>query len=74
MRSPIAVLAVLLLVACACTRQEQVSPQPTVQAGPIDPGPAAQPKPQAAQAPSVAQPEPPPTPEEVAAFHAPAPK
>lgn len=71
MKPSIAVLAALLLAPCACTRHEQSPPQATVVAEPIDPGPAVQPAPAPAPAPSVAEPEQKPTPEEVAAFHAP---
>lgn len=70
MKPSIALLAALLLAACACTRGEHGAPPVAMAAESIDPGPAIPPVP----APSVAEPEPPPTPEEVAAFHAPVPK
>ncbi len=72
MKTPIAILAAVLLAPCACTRH-QPPPQPAVQAEPIDPGPAAEARPAPTPAP-VAEPDPQPTPEEVAAFHAPVPK
>ncbi len=71
MKTSLAVLAAVLLAPCACTRGGHTS-QATVQAEPIDPGPAAEPQP--SPAPAIAQPEPQPTPEEIAAFHAPVPK
>ncbi len=71
MKPSIAVLAALLLAPCACTRHPQVAPEP-IAAAPMDPGPALQPAPE--PAPQVAEPDPQPTSEEIAAFHAPVPK
>jgi len=72
MKTSIALLAALVLVPCACTRPPQPSPVSTVVAEPIDPRPAIQPE--AQPAPAVARPDPPPTAEEIAAFHAEVPK
>ncbi len=74
MKPSIALLAALLLAACACTRGEHAAPPVAMAAEPIDPGPAAGPPIPPSPAPAVAEPAPPPTPEEVAAFHAPVPK
>jgi hypothetical protein len=74
MKPFIAVVAALLLAPCACARH-QSQPQPTAFADPIDPGPAIEP-PQAkpARVQVAAEPDPQPTPEEIAAFQAPVPK
>jgi hypothetical protein len=72
MRPVIAVLAALLLAPCACARHQQAAPAGPLVAGPIDPGPAAQPAPQPVPAAAAADPEP--TTEELAAFHAQVPK
>ncbi len=73
MKPSIAILAALLVAPCACTRHEPAPPQTTF-VEPIDPGPLAAPGPEATPSPKVAEPEPQPTSEEVAAFHAPVPK
>ncbi len=76
MRSSIAVLAALLLAPCACTRHQQAAAADPVLAGPVDPGPAVQPAPQPPPQPpaAAAEPDPQPTTEEIAAFHARVPK
>jgi hypothetical protein len=74
MRTATALLAALLLAPCACARHGATPPLPTASAQ--EPAPAvaaADPAPALGQAPA-AEPEPKPTPEEVAAFHARVPK
>ncbi|HTO98124.1 MAG TPA: hypothetical protein VMK66_13835 [Myxococcales bacterium] len=73
MKPSIALLAVLLVSPCACARHDRAPPQTTF-VEPIDPGPLAGPGPGTISGPKAAEPEPPPTPAEVAAFHAPVPK
>ena len=62
-----ALLAALLLAPCACSRSVASPSEAARDPGPETPRAAAAPK-------TVAEPEPPPTQEEVAAFHAPVPK
>jgi hypothetical protein len=74
MKPALAVLAALLVAPCACTRHPHATSLPTAEAEQIDLRPAVAPATAAHPAPSAAESQPPPTAEEIAAFHAPVPK